>query len=204
MRNVRPMTEAVYIVTDIECDGPTPGRNSMLAFASVAVTATGEEKGVFEAVLAPLPGAERDPQTWAWWQAQPPEALAAATSDPRPAAEVMADYVAWLDGFQAGRIFTAFPVTFDGGWIDYYLRRFTRHALVEGHFVTDRLFDGPGMCLKSYAAAMTDREPWACTPDVLPEAWFGGHAHTHRAIDDARGYACLLAKLMELRAARSS
>lgn len=35
----RPMKDPVYIVTDVECDGPTPGLNSMLSFASVAVTA---------------------------------------------------------------------------------------------------------------------------------------------------------------------
>ena len=93
MNNQRPMADAVYIVTDIEADGPTPGRNSMIAFASVAVTATGEKKGVFEAVLQPLTGAEPDPDTYAWFQTQP-EAWAAATLDPRPADQVMVDYVA--------------------------------------------------------------------------------------------------------------
>lgn len=33
------MTELThYFVTDIECDGPDPSRNSMLSFASVAST----------------------------------------------------------------------------------------------------------------------------------------------------------------------
>ncbi|MCC6468352.1 MAG: hypothetical protein IT563_08520 [Alphaproteobacteria bacterium] len=31
----------VYLVTDIETDGPEPGRNSMLSFASVAVDQAG-------------------------------------------------------------------------------------------------------------------------------------------------------------------
>ena len=47
MINDRPMDDPVYIVTDIECDGPTPGANSMIAFASVAVGADGRERGVF-------------------------------------------------------------------------------------------------------------------------------------------------------------
>jgi hypothetical protein len=67
---------------------------------------------------------------------------------------------------------------------------------LQGPYEADRLFDSAGLCLKAYAAALTGREPWACTPQVLPPEWFGGHAHTHRAIDDARGYACLLAALM--------
>jgi hypothetical protein len=191
----RPMAEAVYIVTDIEADGPAPGRNSMLAFASVAVTADGEEKGAFEAVLAPLPSAEVDPDTYAWFQTQP-GAWAAATSDPRPPEAVMADFVAWVSGFPVGRVFAAYPLAFDGCWIDFYLRCFTRHALVQGHYAKDRLFDGSGLCLKSYAAAMTGRPPWDCAPRDLPQAWLGGHRHTHRAIDDARGYAHLLGVLM--------
>ena len=196
MRIVRPMERAVYIVTDIECDGPTPGRNSMIAFASVAVTADGVEQGRFEAVLEPLRGAERDPQTWAWWNAQP-EVLAAATEGARPAAQVVAEFANWVRSFEDGRIFTAFPLAFDGGWIDHYLRLFTPCALVAGHFEEDPLFDGPGVCLKSFAAGITGQPPWCCTPQSLPLEWFGGHDHTHRAIDDALGYAALLGNLMQ-------
>lgn len=47
----------VYVVTDIEVDGPWPGPNSMRSFASVAVTLDGTEHGRFEAVLEELPGA---------------------------------------------------------------------------------------------------------------------------------------------------
>ena len=53
--------DPIYVVTDIEADGPTPGRNSMLSFASVAVTAGLEIADDFEAVLAPLEGAAPDP-----------------------------------------------------------------------------------------------------------------------------------------------
>ncbi len=193
------MAGAVYIVTDIEADGPTPGRNSMISFASVAVTADGVEKGVFEAVLAPLPGAEHDPDTYAWFQTQP-QAWAAATTDPRPADQVMADYVAWIRAFAVGRVFTAFPIAFDGPWIDYYLRRFTLYAVVQGHYAGDRLFDSSGLCLRSFAAAVTGRAPWDCQPTSFPPGWLGDHEHTHRAIDDARGYAHLLGVLMRMSA----
>jgi hypothetical protein len=195
------MAQAVYVVTDIECDGPTPGRNSMIAFASVAVTAEGEEKGVFEAVLEPLPDAVVDPETHAWFQTHP-EAWAAATKDPRPARQVMAEYVDWVGGFSVGRVFTAYPLAFDAAWIDHYLRRFTAHAVVEGHYAEGRLFDGSGLCLKSFAAAVTGREPWDCKPTAFPPDWLGNHEHTHRAIDDARGYAHLLGRLMGMSRAR--
>ena len=66
----------IYVVTDIEVDGFVPGAHSMLALASVAVTASGEQVGEFEAVLAGLPGAQPDPQVWEWFGTQPPEVLA--------------------------------------------------------------------------------------------------------------------------------
>jgi hypothetical protein len=31
-----------------------------------------------------------------------------------------------------------------------------------------------------------------CRRDYYPEEWFGGYLHTHKAIDDARGYAWVL------------
>ena len=191
---IEDQDEWIYVVTDIEVDGPWPGANSMRSFASVAVTAGGEERGVFEAVLEPLPGAAPNPDTYAWFQTQP-EAWAAATTDPQPIDQVMAEYVAWVRGLPGPRMFAASPIAFDGGWIDYYLRRFTRYGVVQGPYEKDVLFDGPGLCLRSYAAAVTGRPVADVSPANLPSAWSGDIPHTHRAIDDARGYAHLLGVL---------
>lgn len=188
------MTDWTYVVTDIEVDGPWPGPNSMRSFASVAVDADGTELGTFEAVLEPLPGAAPNPDTLAWFRTQP-EAWAAATTDPRPVPEVMAGYVDWLRGLPDPRVFAASPIAFDGGWIDFYLRRFTPYGVAQGPYETDRVFHGPGLCLRSYAAAVLGRPVAEVSPPTLPEGWLGDHEHTHRAIDDARGYAHLLGVL---------
>ena len=188
--------EWTYVVTDIEVDGPWPGPNSMRSFASVAVMAGGVERGVFEAVLEPLPGASPNPDTYAWFQTQP-AAWAAATTDPSPIADVMARFIAWVQDLPRPRMFAASPIAFDGNWIDYYLRRFTRYALVHGPYEADVLFDGPGLCLRSYAAAVTGRPVADVSPRTLPPEWFGDIEHTHRAIDDARGYAHLLGVLFQ-------
>jgi hypothetical protein len=79
----------VYVVTDIEVDGPWPGPNSMRSFASVAVTLDGTEHGRFEAVLDELPGAPPNERTLAWFHSIP-EIWEAATASPEPVAEVMA------------------------------------------------------------------------------------------------------------------
>lgn len=151
---------ATYVVTDIECDGPWPGQNSMLSFASVAVRVDGTRLGEFEAVLAGLPGASPEPKTHAWFLTVP-EAWEAATTDPFPPEQVMADFAGWVRSLPRPRVFAAHPVAFDGMWIDYYLRQITASR--------------------------------------LPPEWLGDVPHTHRAIDDARGYAHLLTVLLAQR-----
>jgi hypothetical protein len=184
----------VYVVTDIEVDGPWPGPNSMRAFASVAISLDGTRHGEFEAVLDPLPGAAPDAATLAWFQTQP-EAWQAATTGARPVADVLARYTAWVTGLPQRRMFAASPLGFDGPWLDYYLRRFTGYGLVQGLDEIDPLFTGPGLCIRSYAAAITGRPVADLTADSLPPEWLGHVEHTHRAIDDARGYANLLLHL---------
>jgi hypothetical protein len=185
----------LYFVTDIECSGFAPGRHSMLSFATVAVSATGVENGRFEAVLAELPGASWDPGTREWFESEQPAALVAATADPREPAAVMQEYAAWVLGFEATRIFAASPLAFDGVWIDHYLRRFTPYGLAMGPYATDAPFQH-ALCLRSYAAAVTGRPVTEISPQTLPPEWFGQVEHTHRAIDDALGYANLLAALL--------
>jgi DNA polymerase III alpha subunit (gram-positive type) len=121
----------VYVVTDIEVDGPTPGVNSMLSFTSVAVNATGENIDEFEAVLAPLDGATSDPDTVAWFKTQP-QAFAAATHDPQPAGDVIKRYVDWAHNLIGDPIFVSHPMSFDGAWMDHYLRNFVNIRLMKG------------------------------------------------------------------------
>ncbi|XVV09305.1 hypothetical protein ACQP2X_31230 [Actinoplanes sp. CA-131856] len=188
----------IYVVTDIEADGPWPGPNSMRSFASVAVTGDGEELGVFETVLEPLPGSAPNPDTYAWFQTQP-EAWAAATENPQPPAAEMARFATWVKALPGPCVFTACPIAFDGMWIDYYLRRFTTYGVVQGPYEKDVLFEvRPGLCLRTYTAAVTGRPITEVAPRHLPPEWLGNIEHTHRAIDDARGYAHLLGVLLAM------
>lgn len=180
-----------YVVTDCEFDGPTPGENSMLSFGSVAVSASGSILGEFEAVLEPLEGAVSDPGTMTFWQKHP-EAWEAATSKPEPSAVVIGRFVDWVRSFDGKPIFAAHPVSLDGPWFDFYLRRFAKHPLFEGPWVLDRLFSHAPLCLMSMVAGSTGRGHWECDVENYPPKWLGEIEHTHRAIDDARGYANLL------------
>lgn len=190
----RRQDDWVYVVTDVELDGPWPGINSMRSFASVAVSLDGTEHGRFEAVLEPLPGTAPDERTRAWFDTQP-GAWEAATTDPEPVPDVIARYVEWLRALPWPRTFASFPMSLDGPWIDYYLRRFSRYGVRQGHHEDDTVFAGGGLCIKSYAAALTGLPVADVQPDVLPAAWLGDVEHTHRAIDDALGFAHLLVTL---------
>jgi DNA polymerase III alpha subunit (gram-positive type) len=187
---------AVYIVTDIEADGGTPGVHSMIAFASIAMREDGTVLGEFEAVLAPLEGATTDPGTMKWWATQP-KAWAAANQSPQPPSQVMQHFVDWVKQYPHA-VFAAHPLNFDGMWINFYLRRYTAYGVTQGLHDTDRLFSPFGLCLRSFGAALLGKAVEDCGPESYPADWLGNHAHTHRAIDDARGYASLLVKLFAL------
>jgi hypothetical protein len=119
------------VVTDVEFDGPRPGPNSMLSIASVAVSLDGTRHGEFESVLEPLPGAASNPATFAWFQTQP-DAWLAVTTGRRPVVDVMSDFVDWVRGLPARRMFASSPLALDAVWVDYYLRRFTTFGVLQG------------------------------------------------------------------------
>lgn len=180
----------VYVVTDIEVDGPWPGANSMRSFASVAVNASGEELGTFETVLEPLPGAAPNPDTYAWFQTQP-EAWAAATTDPRPIADVLQDYVAWLQALPSPRMFAASPIAFDGGWIDYYLRRFTRYGLIPGPTRAASSSTAPAcVCAATPRRSLADRWPGYRRRHCRRAGWAAWSTPTARSTTPAATPTC--------------
>ncbi|MGF1592848.1 MAG: DNA polymerase III subunit epsilon [Kiloniellaceae bacterium] len=196
---MKPVPNPVYVVTDIEVNGPTPGEHSMLAFASVALDRSGKEFDTFEAVLAPLPEAGEDRVTIEWFKGFP-EAWAAATTNPEPPAVVMRRYVAWVRSLPGQPIFAAHPLAFDGAWIDYYLRRFPGIRLLKGPWEGERLFYTAGLCIQAFAAGRTGWDFAACFTEGYPPEWMGHVPHDHISIDDARGYANLLRSLLQMRA----
>lgn len=160
-----------YVVTDCEFDGPTPGINSMLSFGSVAVAADGAIIGEFEAVLAPLDGALRDEATMAFW-ARHPQAWAAATENPEPAAAVMRRFVDWIGAIEGEPIFASHPLALDEPWFDYYLRRFIGRPLLEGPWVQSRIFKHAPLCLMSFVAGKTGGGSGsAMSSAIRPNGW---------------------------------
>ena len=167
----------------------------MLSFASAAIDANGDPVNDFEATLAPLDDCVADPGTMDWFRAHP-EALAAATEDPQQAAEASDRYVTWVRSLPGQPIFVSHPLAMDAPWIAYYLMRFADIRLLKGPWEGERLFYHGCLCLRSYAAGKLGWPLWECEAKNYEPAWLGHEPHSHRAIDDARGYAHLLAYLM--------
>ena len=183
--------ETIYVVTDIEADGLSPLRNSILSFASVAMNRRGDFLGEFETVLRPRADREQDPHTMEWWQTEP-EAYKAATTNPVAPEKAMADFIAWVKGFDGRRVFAAAPLIFDGPFIDHYLDTYLGLRVFGTPNHSENVFSGG--CADIYAMAGTisgaPHEKW--TTRGVPDSWIGHQPHTHFAIDDARGFAHLL------------
>src|SRR5690606_30470269 len=194
---IDPTLPTTFVVTDIESDGPNPLESSMLSFASVACDVTGRVIDEFEAQLLPRPDRQPNPDTMAWWQTQP-EAWAHATENPEPPETVMPRYADWVDSLPGYRVFAAAPIIFDGLWMDHYLWTFAGTRVLGGPFRSRQIFRGGGVCLYTMAGTLRGAEYLKWGMQRVPPEWYGHIEHTHRAIDDARGFANVLAKLFEI------
>ncbi|MDB5416148.1 MAG: polymerase subunit epsilon [Rubritepida sp.] len=187
----------VYFVTDVETDGPDPGRHSMLSFASVACDARGMRLGHLALNLEPLDGHAADAGTMGWWATEP-AAWAAVVHDRQPAATAIESFVQWVRGFGGAPVFVGYPLIFDGAWIDWYLRRFAGIRMLQAPRSEDLLFAGGGLDLGSFVMGRAGLSYVECAAKRFPRAWLGGHPHTHIALDDAEGYAHLLRHVLNM------
>lgn len=191
------MTLAYYFVTDIEADGPTPTENSMLSFATVVVRQDGEVVGEFETVLEPRPDRKPDSGTMQWWATQP-EAWLAATDNPKPPKQEIQRFANWVESFEGKRSFAARPIAFDGIWIDHYLREYAGSYLLDVSHWGHNIFTAGALDIETYILGIFNHSVPPTGGITFPSDWLGDHQHTHRAIDDARGYASLLGKLLRI------
>ena len=104
--------DEIYVATDIEADGPSPGQYSMLSFASAAFRLNGEMLGTFERNLELLPCAKQYAQAMKFWKSQP-EAWAACRQNIQSPHKAMREYIVWIKSLAGIPVFVAHPVGFD-------------------------------------------------------------------------------------------
>jgi hypothetical protein len=184
-----PAMAEIYVSTDVEADGPIPGPNSMLSFASAAFRADKTLVGTFEANLHLLPGATGDQRTMEWWQSQP-EAWAACRKDLRKPEVVMPEYVAWLNSLPGKPVLVGYPAAYDFMFVYWYLMRFAGESP----------FSHSALDIKTYAMSLLGTEYRESVKRNMPAAWFDKIPHTHVALDDAKGQGALFCNMLAVRA----
>jgi DNA polymerase III alpha subunit (gram-positive type) len=176
----------VYIVTDIEADGPIPGPNSMLSFGSIAYLGHKTSVAEFTANLETLPLAASHPDTMAWWKTQP-TAWQACRQDLEPPESAMRRYLKWLKDLPARPVFVAYGATFDFMFVYWYLI----------HFTGQSPFGNTALDIKTLALAVNGSLFSNISKEAMPSDWFDGLPHTHIALDDAREHGALFWNVLE-------
>lgn len=173
------MSVEIYVSTDVESDGPIPGRNSMLSFGSAAFSYSTLDgcsslESTFSANLRELPGAAADPATMRWWDTQP-KAWDACRKDIQDPEAAMVTYMHWLDSLPGKPVFVGYPAGYDFLFIYWYLIRFAGRSP----------FSFSALDIKTYAMAVLGTDYRQTTKANMPKVWFSNKPHNHVALDDA-------------------
>jgi len=164
----------IYVSTDVETDGPIPGPNSMLSFASAAYRADKTLIATFTANLETLPGAAGDPGTMDWWLKNA-EAYAATRTNLETPEDALPRYVRWVKNLPGRPVFVAYPAGFDFLFVYWYLIRFAGESP----------YSFSALDIKTYAMALLRCDYRDATKRHMPRRWFDPMPHTHVALDDA-------------------
>lgn len=181
----------IYIIVDIELNGLVPGKHSMISIGAVASTED-QELDSFYKKLLPLDDLFTAPETMSWWKTQP-KAWEEVNTGAEPASIVIEEFREWVESFGKSPIFVASPLVLDYPFIKWYLHKFGGKQLFEDSTPTQRTLD-----LASYTAGKLDI-PLSVSRrmQLSTEITQGMPEHSHKAIDDARGYGVILRNVLK-------
>lgn len=166
-----------YFSVDVETDGLTPGRNSMLSVGAVAYAgATLEPLDTFSINLAELHGTRPDEDTLKWWT-QFPVAWEMTRRDPQPPLPAMRRFAAWIRATaqDSRAVFCAWPLNFDASFVSHYFA-----------VIGDKNpFGIGGLDMRSLWMGLSGMSYIECDDEKVPEPWQSKHPHSHVALEDA-------------------
>lgn len=164
----------IYVSTDIEADGPIPGKYSMLSFGSAAFTPDKKIISTFSANLRTLPKAKKDPETMKWWKTQS-RAWEECRKNLQAPQKAMKKYVAWLKSLPGKPVFVAYPAGFDFTFIYWYLLKFAGESP----------FSFAALDIKTFAMAILKKDFHKIRKSSMPKHWFDQSRKSHVALNDA-------------------
>ena len=180
----------IYIIVDIELNGLNPGKHSILSIGAVAST-NDQEVGSFYKKLLPLDELSADPETMEWWKTQP-EAWQEVQTDPEPAGQVMQAFREWVLSFSKTPVFVASPLILDYPFIKWYLQKFGGEDLFEDFTPVQRTLDLASLTAGRLNIPLARARRMQLPPEVTKSM----PGHSHKAIDDARGYGVILRNVL--------
>lgn len=181
------MNKLIYVSTDIEADGPCPGKFSMLSLASAAFIEGNETPiSTYTVNIETLPGASTDPDTAKFWERNP-EAYVATRVDTKSPEQAMGQYSDWVSNLDGKPIFVGYPASFDSLFVFWYLHMFAGACP----------FGWQALDMKSYASATLGVPFTKATKKNFPKSWFSGLPHTHVALDDAKEQGVTFLRMLE-------
>ena len=184
--------DQIYVVVDIENNGPTPGLYSMLAIGATATTKDNETATFYRTIL-PIEGAAEHPDTMSWWKTQP-EAWEEVTKDAESAEIVMNDFCKWLNELNAEPVFVAHPIAVDYTFVSWYLYKFVG----TNPFANNKADILLTLDLRSFVSGKFNRTLNNSRRSQLPESLTKGMPeHTHNAMEDSQGYAVILRNILK-------
>ena len=175
----------IYLSTDVEADGPIPGQNSMLSFASAAFRKDKELISTFEVNLECLEGAAADPDTIKWWSKHS-EAWDYCRTNPQKPEAAMKKYAEWIRGLPGDAVFVGYPASYDFLFVYWYLRK----------YVGQSPFSHAALDIKTLAMVAMRCDYRKATRMKMPEKWSDGLRGTHKAIDDAIAQGVLFCNIL--------
>ena len=113
----------------------------------------------------------------------------------------MHSYADWVEALPGRKVFVAAPILFDGAWMDHYLDTYAQTRAIGGPYTGRQVFAGGGVCLYTMAGTLRGQDYLNWGMQRAPADWYGEVPHSHKAIDDARGFANVLQKLFDMNAA---
>lgn len=194
MINDNENEDEIYISTDIEAAGPSPGPNYLMSIGAAAFNLEKDLLGVFEANLKPIPNSIMDPKTKSEFWDKQPEAYARTLINQQNADEAMHNFKNWIGKIRSENgnkrvVFVGYPAVYDFKWIDWYFN----WAKIDNPFGF-----GNAICIKNYAFShLKSRNHSNCVKRNYPKQWFKPKImHTHVAYEDAIGQGILFVNVM--------
>lgn len=187
-------SKQIYVIVDIETDGPVPGLYSMLSIGAISSTSEKETSSFYRKLL-PCEGAKQDPDTMEWWSRHS-DAWKEVTTDAEDPAVVMKDFCTWVDSLGATPVFVASPLVFDFGFVNWYLHNFAEANPFIDYTSTQRTLDLASFTAGKLSLPLSRARRSQLSPSLLS----GIPEHSHKAIDDARGYGVILRNILRTHA----